>query len=108
MEQESVKETRPARSLTLGRFRFFVCLVATVCVLSCTVALFISLSSLKSLESRLATVESKLNAISKESKQSPSETEMRELLSVRHKRDAIPPQVSLADLTMRIIALEVR
>lgn len=108
MEQESVKETRPAKSLASERFRFFVCLVATACVLSFAVVLFISLSSLKSLERRLALVESKLDAIPEESKQSPSETETKELLSVRHKRDAIPPQISLADLTTRIIALEVR
>ena len=108
MEQESITKRKPATTWASGGFLFFVCLVATACVLSCTVTLTISLSSLKTLERRLALVESKLDAISEEFKQSPSETKTRELLSVRHKRDANPPPISLPDLTRRIIALEVR
>ena len=103
MEQNSSKERKPATE----QFRFIVCFVAISCVLSCAVALFISLYSLASMQTRLASVESKLDAISENFKQSPSEIEVKESLIARNKRNA-NPTTSLSDMAKRLIALEDR
>ncbi len=99
MEQELSKERKPAISLMSRRFRFFVCFVAIACVFSCTAILFFSLTSLVSVQRRLALVESKLDAISEKFEQSSP--------IARHKRSADPLN-SLADLSKRLLALEIR
>ncbi len=107
MEQEFSKERKPAISLMSKRFRFFVCFVAIACVFSCTAILFFSLISLVSVQRRLALVESKLDAISEKFEQSPPEVDTKDSPIARHKRSADPLN-SLADLSKRPMALEIR
>lgn len=107
MEQELSKERKPANSLMSKRFRFFLCFVAIACVFSCTAVLFFSLTSLVSVQRRLALVESKLDAISEKFEQSPPEVDTKDSLIARHKRSANPID-SLADLSKRLMALEIR
>ncbi len=107
MEREFSKERKPTISLMSKRFRFFVCFVAIACVSSCTAILFFSLTSLVSVQRRLALVESKLDAISEKFEQSPPEVDTKDSPIARHKRRADPLN-SLADLSKRLMALEIR
>ena len=108
MEQELSKERKPASRLKLERFRCFVYFVATACMISCIVVLFVSLVSV---QRRMAVVENTLSEIAEELKQLRSKNEAKESPSaghIRRGRNANPTTVTLDDLTKRIIALESR
>ena len=107
MEQEICKERKPAKCLTLKRFRSFGYFVAIFSMLSCIFVLFVSLVSM---QRRLSSVESKLSEISEELKQVRSNNDAKEFSSAVHVRQVrnANPTTTLADLTKRMNALEGR
>ena len=101
MEQESTEERKPGnRKLMSDGFCSFAHFMAIVCIISCLVILFVSLTAM---ERRVTLLESKFSEISENSKNGVKEGD----LHVRHERNANPTS-TLSALTKRLISLESR